>query len=67
MRQLDFELCPSDPDVWMRPSKKSDGSKYYDYVLLYTDDLLCISENKEDILRDIGKYFELKLDTLGPP
>ena len=66
MRQLDFELCPSDPDVWMRPSKKSDGSKYYDYVLLYTDDLLCISENKEDILRDIGKYFELKLDTLGP-
>ena len=29
MRHLDFESCPSDPDVWMRPVKKSDGSKYY--------------------------------------
>ena len=43
MRHLDFESCPSDPDVWMRPAKKIDGSKYYEYVLLYTDGVLCIS------------------------
>ena len=67
MRHLDFESCPSDPDVWMRPAKKSDGSKYYEYVLLYTDDVLCISENAEDILRDIGNYFELKPGSVGTP
>ena len=67
MRHLDFESCPSDPDVWMRPVKKSDGSKYYEYVLLYTDDVLCISENAEYILRDIGKYFELNPGSVGPP
>ena len=54
-------------DVWMRPAKKSDGSNYYEYVLLYTDDVLCISENAEDILIDIGKYFELKPVSVGPP
>ena len=52
MRHLDFESCPSDPDVWTILSKKSNGSKYYEYVLLYTDNVLCISENAEDILKD---------------
>ena len=67
MRHLDFESCPSDPDVCMRPAKKIYGSKYYGYVLLYTDYVLCISENAEDILRDIGKYFELKTGSVVPP
>ena len=45
----------------MRPAIKSDGNEYYEYVLLYIDDALVISENAESILRnEIGKYFELK-------
>ena len=34
---------------------------------MYTDDVLCISENAEYILRDIGKYFELNPGSVGPP
>lgn len=65
---LNFKSCPADPDVWMRPAIKSDGTKVYDYVLLYTDDTLVISENAEAILRsEIGKYFELKEESIGPP
>ena len=30
MRHLDFESCPADPDVWMRPAMKADGSNYYE-------------------------------------
>ena len=30
MRHLNFESCPADPDVWMIPAKKSDGSTYYE-------------------------------------
>ena len=41
--------CPADSDVWMRPAIKSDGSKCYDYVLLYVDDALVVSENAESI------------------
>ena len=37
----------------------SDRMPVYDYVLLYTDDTLVISENAESILRnEIGMYFE---------
>ena len=44
--------CPADPDGWMRPAIKSDGSKCYEYVLLYVDDALVVSENAECILRN---------------
>lgn len=68
MRHLDFKSCPADPDVWMRPATKADGTEYYEYILLYTDDCLCISENAERVLREgIGKYFALKEASIGPP
>ena len=60
--------CPADPDVWMRPAIKSDGTKCYDYVLLYVNDALVVSENAESILRnELGRYFELKEESIGPP
>jgi hypothetical protein len=68
MRHLDFTSCLADPDVWMRPAKRSDGSDYYEYILLYTDDALVVSENAEQILRnELGRYFTLKEESIGPP
>ena len=38
------------------------------YVLLYVDDALVVSDNTESILRnEIGRYFELKEASIGPP
>ena len=49
----------------MRPSIKCDGTNVWDYVLIYTDDTLVISENAESILRnEMGKYFELKQESI---
>ena len=42
MLAMNFESCKADPDVWFRPGTKDDGSEHYQYVLLYTDDILCI-------------------------
>ena len=68
MHHLDFQPCLADPDVWMRLAKKGDGSPYDDYVLLYVDDALVVSDNAESILRnEIGRYFELKEASIGPP
>ena len=55
MHFLNFKSCPADPDVWMRPALKADGNACYDYVLLYTDDALVVSEKAESI-------YGLKLD-----
>ena len=65
---LKFQPCPADPDVWIRPAKRSNGEDYYEYVLLYVDDCLVISENAERILRDeIHPNFTLKPESIMPP
>ena len=52
----------------MRPATKPDGTQYYSYILLYTDDALVIDSNAEHVLRNqLGKYFELKEESIGPP
>ena len=68
MEHIGFKSKGGDPDVWMRPVTRSDGSQLYEYVLLYTDDCLVVSDNAESILKEeIGKYFELKPESIGPP
>ena len=68
MSHLKFISCPADPDVWMRPALKADGTKYWEYVLLYVDDVLVVSDRGEELLRkEIGKYFKLKENSIGPP
>ena len=68
MEFLNFKSCLADPNVWMRPVIKSDGNTYYEYILLYVDDALVVSENAESILRNkLGRYFHLKEESIGPP
>ena len=52
----------------MRQAIKFDGTKCYDYVLLYVDDALVVRKNAESIQRnELGRYFELKEEYIGPP
>ena len=53
----------------MRESvRKYESTKHYEYVLLYTDDCLVISDQEENVIRmDICKYFNLKESPIGPP
>ena len=68
MRDLYFSSCPVHPDVCMRPAKPSNGTDYYEFILLYTNDKLVISENADQVLhKDLGRYFELKEKSIGPP
>ena len=50
MKHLGFTACLADPDVWMRPAIKSDGSSHHQCVLLCTDDALVVTEDTEQIL-----------------
>jgi len=68
MRQLGFTSSNADPDVWFRQSKQATGEEYYEYVLLYVNDMIVISEHAERVLRDeIGEWWELKEESIGPP
>ena len=45
MELLNYEPCLADPDLRTRTAVNSNGSEYYEYILLYVDDALTVSEN----------------------
>jgi hypothetical protein len=51
----------------MRIGRRQDGEEYYEYLLVYVDDLLSISEHPKAILDDINTYFRLKPESVGTP
>jgi hypothetical protein len=45
LRNLSYDSCLAGNDFWMLPNQKPIGFKYYEYVLVYTDDILSISHD----------------------
>ena len=62
-----YEPCFADPDLWMRDAMHSNGDDYYEYVLLYTDDTLVVSEHPKECLLEIEEYFPIKQGSIGEP
>jgi hypothetical protein len=67
LTELGFESSLADPDVWLRPAVRADGTKYYEYVLIYTDDILALSVDPKAILMKIDQHFKLKPESIGVP
>jgi Reverse transcriptase (RNA-dependent DNA polymerase) len=64
---LGFVSCQSDPDIWRRGATKKDGLKYFEYVLVYVDDLLVISEEPDGILEPLSEEYKYRLKDVGTP
>ena len=67
MDHLGYTSCKADPDLWLRLAKKDSGENYYEYVLLYVDDCLVISEHARQALEEINQYFPMKPESIGEP
>ena len=67
MQSIEFTSCKADPDVWMRSAINEEGESYWEYILLYTDDVLCISHKPVDVLAEIRRHFKLKKKLIGEP
>jgi hypothetical protein len=57
----------ADNDVWMRPATKTDGTEYYELILVHTDDLLVVSHKPQEILNQLDQHYILKPGSIGPP
>ena len=51
----------------MRPAIKPDGSRYYEMILCYVDDVISISTNPMDAIDGIKAVFRLKGDKAEVP
>ena len=54
--------------MWLRPAIKLEGDEYYEYVLMYVDDILAISIDPTEILKSMeGKTVKYKNGKIAPP
>ena len=67
MESIGFKSCLADPNVWYRPNVKANGEKFYEYVLIYTDDILAIGLDPRQTISRIDKYCKIKESSIGPP
>ena len=65
--ELCFKSCYADNDVWMRKGEGHTGEEVYEYILVYTDDILIISIYGKEIMSQLDQHCMVKKDSIGFP
>ena len=60
LHDLGYMPTKADPDVWIKPAVKPDGSEYYEIVLCYVDNILAISDDPMKTIDGIKSVFKFK-------
>ena len=66
--KISFKSCVEDPNVWMRPAVRYYGMEYYEYILMYVDDILAILVYATSILKSLeGNTVQYKNGKIASP
>ena len=65
--ELGYTPTKGDPDIWLLKSVKADGFQYYEMVLCYVYDVICISDYPMKTMKVIQCTFKLKDDKINEP
>ena len=60
LHDLSYVPSKADPDVWIRPVVRPNGSEYYKMALCYVDDVLVIVAEPMKTMYGIRAVFKLK-------
>ena len=65
--ELGFDPCyGADDNVYIKAEKNPEGDEYYSYIIVYVDDVLCISKTPTFYLNKIKGQYRLKQDPETP-
>ena len=65
--ELGFESTKADDDVYRKPMTKPDGTKYYAYLIIYVDDVLCCDVDPSTTMARVNDGFRLKNNCIEIP
>ena len=63
---MGYRKSYADPSLWLLPVVNPDVFNYYEYILFYVDNVLCISHNPRKSIKRIQEDFNLKYDKIEP-
>ena len=67
LRKMNFDSTLADPDVWIWKARRENGDDCYEIVLVYVNDLLCVSEHPDNVMNALGEFYELKDRSVKEP
>ena len=65
--EIGFKITVANPNVWMKTNTKPNGESYCEYMLVYVDDLMCISHVPEETLSELKDFIKLKKNKIEEP
>ena len=67
LRDMGYKSSSGDPDMWLRPAKRSNGEKIYEYVICYVDDIGYAGLDSKGFMADLGRRVTLKEGSVKEP
>ena len=67
LHSLGYKPTKVDPNVWLRPAVKPYGFEYYELVLCYVEDVICMSHDAIRTIKGIQRSFKLKDENIEEP
>jgi hypothetical protein len=55
-----YKSCLSDPDIWLRDAIDNNNMLYYEYLVAFVDDILCLSKDPTKTRKGISNLYCLK-------
>ena len=60
IRNVGFTNTKGDPDVYRRKASKASGEAYYEYMIVYVDDIICVSHEPEKWMKLLSNIYRLR-------
>jgi hypothetical protein len=64
---IGYKSCLADPDVWLQEATKRDSTQYYEYLIVYVDDILAFSSAPQETMKAISELYRLKDNSVKRP
>ena len=64
---LGYQLCEAYRDMHMKEAIKPDGNKYWVYIIVYVDDMLCVNHDTKSTMDPISNLYCMKEGTIETP
>ena len=65
--ELGYQPCEADQDVYMKEATKPDGTKYWAYIIVYVDDVLCVNHDTKSTMDLISNLYRMKEGSIETP
>ena len=64
---LGYKPTYADSDVYFKERSRKDDTKYYSYLVIYVDDVLCTDKNPKIIIDHIASVYRVKNGSIDEP